>query len=129
MKWRSLRLRLIAGGIVAILIALTIAGGGLVLLFERHVARTLAGDLDVYLNQLLAGIDVDSQGNLVLTQTPADPRFADPLSGLYWQVSDDRAQLLRSRSLWDTTMTLPADRPASGEVHQHETPGPRGTRH
>lgn len=128
MKWHSLRLRLIAGGIVAILIALTIAGGGLVLLFERHVARTLASDLDVHLKQLLAGIDADPQGNFVLTQPPADPRFADPLSGLYWQVSDDRGQLLRSRSLWDTTMRLPADQPAPGEVHQHEIAGPGGAR-
>ncbi len=128
MKWYSLRLRLIAGGIVAILFALTIAGGGLVLLFERHVARTLASDLDVHLKQLLAGIDFDPQGNLVLTQQPADPRFANPLSGLYWQVSDDRGQLLRSRSLWDTTMILPADQPAPGEVHQHEIPGPAGSR-
>ncbi|MCC6947805.1 MAG: HAMP domain-containing histidine kinase [Bradyrhizobiaceae bacterium] len=128
MKWSSLRLRLIAAGIVAILIALTIAGGGLVLLFERHVARTLAGDLDVHLKQLLAAIDVDPQGNLVLTQPPADPRFADPLSGLYWQVSDDRHQLLRSRSLWDTTMMLLADQPVPGEVHQHEIAGPGGVR-
>jgi signal transduction histidine kinase len=123
-----LRLRLIAGGIGAILVALTIAGGGLVLLFERHVARTLASDLDVHLEQLLAGVDVDSQGNIVLTQPPVDPRFADPLSGLYWQLGDDRGLLLRSRSLWDTTMMLPVDQPASGEAHQHEIPGPGGAR-
>lgn len=128
MTWSSLRLRLIAGGVVAILIALTMAGGGLVFLFERHVARTLVSDLDVHLKQLLAGIDVDAQGNLALTQPPADPRFADPLSGLYWQVSDDRGQLLRSRSLWDTQMMLPDDRLEPGEVHQHEIPGPGGAR-
>ena len=58
MKLGSLRLRLVAGGIVAILVALSIAGGGLILLFERHVTRTLADDLDVHLNQLLAGVDV-----------------------------------------------------------------------
>jgi len=40
--------------------ALTIAGAGLVLLFERHVTRTLAADLDLHLKQLLAGIDVDT---------------------------------------------------------------------
>ena len=127
MNWHSLRLRLIAGGIVALLIALTIAGGGLVLLFERHVARTIASDLDVHLKQLLAGIDIGPEGKLALTQSPVDPRFDDPLSGLYWQVGDDRGQLLRSRSLWDTTMKLPADRPAPGEVHQHEIPGPANT--
>jgi hypothetical protein len=113
---------------VAILIALGVAGAGLVFVFERHVARTIAGDLDVHLKQLLAGIDVDAQGNLVLTQPPTDPRFADPLSGLYWQVSDDRGQVLRSRSLWDASMKLPADQLGPGEVHQHEADGPEGKR-
>ncbi|MGZ5903028.1 MAG: sensor histidine kinase [Reyranella sp.] len=124
MNWHSLRLRLVAGGLVAILIALAVAGGGLVLVFERHVARTLAQDLDIHLKQLLAGIDIDPEGTLVLTQAPVDPRFADPLSGLYWQVSDNRGQLLRSRSLWDSTMKLPADRLGPGETHQHEAWGP-----
>lgn len=128
MKRPSLRLRLVAGGIVAILTALTIAGGALVVVFERHVSRTLAQDLDVHLKQLLANIDLDAQGKLVLTQTPVDPRFADPLSGLYWQVGDDRGQLLRSRSLWDSAMKLPADRLSPGETHQHEAEGPGGQR-
>ena len=42
MRWSSLRLRLVAGGIAAILLALIVAGAGLILLFERHVARTLS---------------------------------------------------------------------------------------
>ena len=79
MSWGSLRLRLVAGGLVAILIALTIAGAGLTLLFERHVARTIGDDLDVYLKQLVAGIDADAQGRLVVGRPPADPRFDDPL--------------------------------------------------
>lgn len=124
MRLGSLRIRLVAGGIVAILIALTIAGAGLILLFERHVTRTIADDLDVHLNQLLAGIDVDPQNNLVATRPPVDPRFADPLSGLYWQVTDNRGQLLRSRSLWDATLALPADDLSPGEVHHHEIVGP-----
>jgi signal transduction histidine kinase len=124
MRWRSLRLRLIAGGIVAILIALTIAGAGLVFLFKRHVTRTIGDDLNVYLNQLIAGIDVDAQGRLVVTRPLSDPRFAEPLSGLYWQIADDRGQLLRSRSLWDTALTLEADKPAPGEVHHHVLAGP-----
>ena len=109
MRLGSLRLRLVAGGIIAILVALTIAGTGLILLFERHVTRTMADDLDDQLKQLLATLDTDQEGNLVMTRPPADPRFADPLSGLYWQVADNRGQLLRSRSLWDTSLSLPAD--------------------
>lgn len=122
----SLRLRLVAGGAAAIVAALLIAGVALTLLFERHVARTIAADLEVHLNQLLAGIDVDGQNRIVVTRAPSDPRFADPLSGLYWQIGDDRDQLLRSRSLWDTTLSLPADDPAPAEIHHHELPGPAG---
>ncbi len=128
MTRNSLRLRLIAGGAVAIAIALVIAGIALTLLFERHVARTVADDLDVHLKQLLAGIDTDPEGKIVVTRPPADPRFSDPLSGLYWQIGDDRAQMLRSRSLWDTALPLPPDEPAPAETHYHELSGPAGAR-
>ena len=128
MSLGSLRLRLVAGGIVAILVALTIAGAGLTLLFERHVMRTIADDLDIHLKQLIAGIDIDPQGELIMSRPPADPRFADPLSGLYWQVTDDRGQLLRSRSLWDTTLALPVDALSAGERHHHEVLGPAKAR-
>ncbi len=128
MKSRSLRLRLIVGGVIAILVALTVAGAGLVFLFKRHVTRTIGDDLNVYLNQLIAGIDVDAQGRVVVTRPPADPRFAEPLSGLYWQIADDRGQMLRSRSLWDTALALRADKPAPGEVHHHVMAGPSHSR-
>jgi len=128
MNRHSLRLRLVAGGIVAILIALAVSGAALIVLFERHVSRTLALELDVHLKQLLSNIDVDPQGKLVLMQPPVDPRFGDPLSGLYWQVGDDHGQLLRSRSLWESAVELPADRLSPGETHQHEAAGPGGQR-
>ena len=113
---------------MAIMAALTIAGIGLTILFERHIARTIADDLDVHLKQLIAGIDVDAEGQLVVVRPPADPRFADPLSGLYWQVGSEDGQLLRSRSLWDTTLGLPNDELSIGEVHRHEVRGPANAR-
>lgn len=127
MIWRSLRLRLVVGGVVAILIALSISGAGLVVLFERHVTRSLGDDLKIYLDQLVAGIDVDAAGRLVVARPPADPRFAEPLSGLYWQVAQGET-LLRSRSLWDTALTLPQDDLAAAEVHQHVVAGPAQAR-
>ena len=126
MRRRSLRLRLVAGGAVAIVLALAAAWVGLSVLFERHAARTIAADLDVHLKQLIAAIDVDAQGRLVVTRAPSDPRFADPLSGLYWQIGNDGDQLLRSRSLWDTTLSLPADDLQAGEIHHHVLAGPAG---
>ena len=128
MTRNSLRLRLVAGGAVALIIALALAGVALTLLFERHVARTVAEDLDVHLKQLLAGIDIDQTGRIIVTRPPVDPRFSDPLSGLYWQIGDDRDQLVRSRSLWDMTLSLPKDEPAPTELHQHELPGPAGAK-
>jgi signal transduction histidine kinase len=128
MTRNSLRLRLVAGGAVTIVIALAIAGVVLTLLFERHVVRTVAADLDVYLNQLLAGIDISPDNRIIVTRPPADPRFADPLSGLYWQISDGHDQLLRSRSLWDTALSLPAAEAKQTGVHSYEIAGPAGTR-
>ncbi len=125
---QSLRFRLLALGIGAVLLALATAGGGLVLLFQRHVERSLAADLDVYVNQLLAGINVDADGRLALAAPPADPRFAEPLSGLYWQASDERGDVLRSRSLWDTTLALPGDELSPGDIHHHTSIGPGESR-
>jgi signal transduction histidine kinase len=119
MKPSSLRLRLILGGMAAILLALTVAGGGLVSLFKRHVARTVADDLELHLNQLLAALEVTPEGRIALANEPRDPRFATPLSGLYWQVSDDRGGVLRSRSLWDATLPVAPDAIAPGEEHLH----------
>ena len=124
MSRNSLRLRLLAGGIAAIVAALALAGLGLTLLFERHVGRTVSQDLDVHLKKLLADLDVDADGRIVVTGGPVDPRFSEPLSGLYWQIADDRGQTLRSRSLWDSSLLLPTDKPAAGEVHRHLAIGP-----
>ena len=52
-------------------------------------------------------------------------RFDQPLSGLYWQVSADGA-LLRSRSLWDTTLAPPHDQLSEGQTHYHQVQGPGG---
>lgn len=128
MRWGSLRFRLVAAGAVAILIALGIAGAGLELLFERHLARAMSAELDFHLTQLLGGIDIGPGGRLVVRDKPSDPRFEEPLSGLYWQVSDDRDQVVRSRSLWDTALVLPLDEPGPSEVHQHEAEGPNHAR-
>jgi signal transduction histidine kinase len=73
-------------------------------------------------------VDVDVEGRLVMARPPADPRFDEPLSGLYWQLGDDRGHFLRSRSLWDTTLSLPDDQPSPAEVHRHEIEGPRDAR-
>lgn len=128
MRPSSLRVRLIAGGILAIVLALALAGAGLLLLFERHVERTMGEEIEFHVGQLIAGIDLDADGLVDVTRPPSDPRFGLPLSGLYWQVQDDQSRMLRSRSLWDTTLTLPRDDLAPGDIHFHRSEGPNTAR-
>lgn len=127
MRRGSLRLRLLAAGAASILLALAIAGFGLLLLFERHVERRMALELQAHLRQLVSGLERAADGTLHLARPPAEPRFQDPLSGLYWQVAvQPGGSLLRSRSLWDAALTLPADELADGEIHEHTIAGPGG---
>jgi signal transduction histidine kinase len=123
----SLRLRLFLAGTLAVLAATVAAAFALGILFERHVERRLVAELEAHLNQLTAAVEFDPAGAPVLTRNPADPRFRRPLSGLYWQIAvDEGAELLRSRSLWDETLPLPADPLADGTIHRHLLPGPAG---
>lgn len=127
MSIRSLRFRLFSAAAVSTLLALILAGVSLVALFEYHVERRLDAELETYLRQLIGRIELDTAGRVHVTSGLADPRFEEPLSGLYWQVQDDvRPTLLRSRSLWDAVIELPKDELSIGDVHRHNLPGPAG---
>jgi len=120
---QSLRLRLAAAGGVSLVIALVVAFFGLSLIFERHVERRVAAELTLHLDQLIAALN-QREGRLTLDRELADPRFARPLSGLYWQIESGSATL-RSRSLWDTDLALPPLEP--GEPVSRTIGGPAGT--
>ena len=109
MTLRSLRLRLLAGAAAAILVSLVVAWFAMTLLFARHLERREIEELDRLSLPLIAGLRLDGKGAPVADQLPADPRFARPASGLYWQVST-AAGTIRSRSLWD--QDLPPAAPA-----------------
>lgn len=127
MRPRSLRVRLLVAAAVSILAALVAARFGLVVLFEHHVERRLDQELETYLTQLIGHIEPGADGDIQLTQGLSDPRFEQPLSGLYWQIQDDAHHtLLRSRSLWDHLLPLPRDELTLGVVHRHELDGPAG---
>jgi signal transduction histidine kinase len=123
----SLRVRLLAAGAGSILIALALAGVGLTLLFERHVERRVIAELEANLRQLIGHLGHDPGGALRLERPLTDPRFERPLSGLYWQIiQQPPGPVLRSRSLWDETLDLPADRLLASGVHRHVIRGPGG---
>ena len=120
----SLRLRLALAGALAILLALGLAALGLAQLFGAHVERRATAEMSVQLDQVIAGLERGPEG-LELARPPADPRFGVPYGGLYWQI-EEAGGLRRSRSLWDTTLDLPADTLGDGSVHVHRLTGPDG---
>lgn len=121
----SLRLRLLMAGAAAVVVALAFAVAGLSALFAAHVERRALTELSVHLNQILAGVARDDQGQLTIATAPADPRFQRPLSGLYWQFEAE-GRLHRSRSLWDYALPLPVDELPDGAEHIHDILGPGG---
>jgi signal transduction histidine kinase len=124
-KGGSIRFRLWSAAAISILIALGIAGIGLRYLFERHVERRIETELTVDLNQLI-GATSFVDGSLTVATVLANPSFSVPLSGYYWQVQDvAKGTLVRSRSLWDTPLDLPAASAGQG-AQLREVTGPGG---
>lgn len=121
---RSLRLRLLLGAILGVSVALAIAGAVLVAIFGEHVHRRYVKELDDHLLQLAAVVQIDTTGSLTLKHDLSDPAFQRPLSGLYWQIVEAGQPALRSRSLWDSTLTLPATSSGPGNLGETEALGP-----
>jgi signal transduction histidine kinase len=121
---RSLRFRLLAGGLVATLVALMLAGFAIVLLFERHLERRANEEAESFLRLLIGRLTVDPAGKVLVDLDGADPRFGEPYGGLYWQVNEGRVAVSRSRSLWDFRLNLPDDTLAQALTHHHTIAGP-----
>jgi signal transduction histidine kinase len=130
----SLRFRLLAATVLGVSLAMVLAGVVLNGLFHEHVMRQFEKGLAQQLDQVTARLSADAQGQpLIDAQSLSDPRWQRPYSGLYWQLDDVtptavRQGVLRSRSLWDTQLTLPVDELRDGEIHAHELSGPGDSR-
>ncbi|MFN3591455.1 MAG: histidine kinase, partial [Thermaurantiacus sp.] len=102
----SLSQRILALSIVWI--AALVGLGGLTL--ERVVTGTIVDNFDVRLEETLgamvAAAELDPYGEVRFNRPPVEPRFNEPYSGLYWQVSATGHEHFRSRSLWDRDLAL-----------------------
>ena len=127
MSQPALRLRLLVGSTLSISLALVIAGFALATLFSDHVERSLVDDLNAQLNRLVALIDTDRTAP-TLTQSMPDPRYEQPLSGLYWQIRDTSSgATATSRSLWDAVISPSKPLPADGSPLVERIPDPDGS--
>ena len=122
---RSLATRLILGSAVWIVAALVVGGLLLAGLFQGHVQRIFDDRQVIMLDSLIVVTRVDDQGRIELTRPASDPEFERPLSGRYWQITPPEGDPLRSRSLWDQTLKLPAATPAGSGLRRYITRGPQ----
>ena len=88
------------------------------------------GRARLHLRQLVSGLGrAPGTARSKSIRPPAEPRFLEPLSGLYWQIRRG-AGGRRRRSAVALALgrhPAPAARSAAaGEVHQHTIPGPGG---
>lgn len=122
----SLRWRLLAGTLAWVGLTLAVAGWGLSALFRDHITQQWQAQLTLQLDQLSGAVDW-TDGQLALGPLP-ETRFAQPLSGWYWQVDRlgqaPRAGVARSRSLWDEVLALPAvAAPGDALLHLRDAQG------
>jgi hypothetical protein len=99
MRLRSIRTRLLLWALGLTAVATVIAWFVLSSLLSDFVSRRLSDQLLVDARGLMAASGWDATGNFVVDPMPAYPRYEEPLSGWYWQVSDGAAVLARSPSL------------------------------
>src|SRR4029453_5753081 len=105
---------------------LAVAGVSLVFLFEQQVLQYVEHDLEVRWTELASAFDLDAEGEPEIGQPLGDPRYDEPYGGAYWQVSEGAGAVLRSRSLWDKELSLPARPPGAAE-NSFEVDGPNGS--
>ncbi len=89
--------------IAAAWITLLLAGGGFALDRVLTAAVTVNFDdqLEYVLRSLLNSAEIGPDGEVIFNREPADQRFIEPYSGLYWQVGAKGREAFSSRSLWD----------------------------
>ena len=91
----------------AIWIALLLGGGGFALdrILSSAITRNFDSQLDYVLTAMIASSEIGPEGEVLFTREPADQRFLEPYSGLYYQISGEGFDPFPSRSLWDRRLS------------------------
>ena len=96
-------------GVAAIWISVLLLTGGYALdrLLTASIVRNFDEQLTYVLNNaLIAASEIGPDGEVRFNRPPADQRFIQPYSGVYFQVSGEGADTFPSRSLWDRRLRL-----------------------
>ena len=134
MKLNSLAFRLFASAAVWALLVLPIAAFVLISLHRNAIEQNFDAVLSEYLKSLVAGSAVAATDKPNAPASFVVPRFSQPFSGWYWQISPlggGSKPLFTSSSLLDETLSLPSESgvPADeNNARQSYITGPEGQR-
>ncbi len=123
----SLRLRLALAASIAISLALATAGFAFYFQFQKHIERLTLIEFNTHFEQLASLLTFDEKNELVVDGELSDPRFSKQFGGLYWQIDVPGSAPIRSRSLWDETLSVPTPPSETEEEHIHALTGPNDT--
>jgi signal transduction histidine kinase len=95
----SLRLRFLVAVTFWVLLGIGAIWFSAVSIFSRHVEQSYHEELEVHVRELGGLTEIAPDGTIVLSRPLSDPRYAEPLSGFYWQVTAAGHPSLRSASM------------------------------
>jgi len=127
MRWPvpgSLRLRFLLAVSLWVMLGIAAIWFSAVGIFSKHVELSYHEELEVHVRELGGLTEIAADGAIVLTRPLSDPRYAEPLSGFYWQVTADGRAPLRSRSM--TRGSLDESIAHSPEILHRLDNGPTG---
>ena len=119
-RFGSLSRRMI--GIAALWISVLLLIGGFALdrVLTSSIVRNFDNQLEYVLNAMIAASEIGPDGEVRFNRPPADQRFIEPYSGVYFQVSGEGADTFPSRSLWDRRLRV-ATRHNDVHVHTYDS--------
>jgi signal transduction histidine kinase len=109
-------------GVAALWIALFLLIGGFALdrVLTGSVERNFDDQLEYVLNAMIAASEIGPDGEVHFNRSPADQRFIEPYSGVYFQISGAGADTFPSRSLWDRRLEV-SSLARNAEVHTYDS--------
>jgi len=119
----SLEHRLHLGFAISLIVLMTLLGWAQISVMRQQTESIISGRSEHDSQSLLASLQFDETGALNINTARLGSVYSQPYSGHYYQILlDDRIEAVRSRSLWDTSLSF--SRPDVGKSRTLELTGP-----
>lgn len=120
---RSLEHRLQAGLTISLIILMVLLGWVQISVIKELTESFIQSRLEHDSESLLASLKLDAEGDLSTIETRLATVYGQPFSGHYYQIIfSDKNDVVRSRSLWDSTFEFPI--PLLGQSETIQRLGP-----